>query len=163
DPASILNSTPAPADSGNYTTLGTEGTGVVGAAGYTSTATSVPPFNDVFVNTALGDFHIPPGSFAVDKGINSYIVGGLQLVPATGRRPCPRAHTRRPRRARRGPRPCTRRGRRRRPPRRSRRRRRRRIRRPIPRRTRRRTLPRTPRLTRRRTRRRRRIRRRTLR
>ncbi len=51
-------------DAGNWTTAGTEGTGVVGSTTVT--------FSDVFVAGTPPNLHLKSGSFAINRGVNSW-------------------------------------------------------------------------------------------
>ncbi|MEK6303384.1 MAG: C25 family cysteine peptidase [Acidobacteriota bacterium] len=69
-------------DSGNRTTTGAEGVGVIGCT-FADCATT-HTLSEIFVNPAVNDFHLktlPPLSPATDKGTNSF-VSGQERVPA---------------------------------------------------------------------------------
>ena len=64
-------------DSGNWTTAGSEGTGIAGA-------TSVS-FSSVFVSSSPIDLHLKSGSCAINRGVNSWSPpdGSIGAIPAS--------------------------------------------------------------------------------
>ena len=95
-PAQVLDAT----DSGNRTTLGTEGTGIAGCTfsspTYASPCLNTHSFDEIFVAAGSNNFHLKtttsplPRSPAIDFGVNSYVDGGLEWVPGTSNtRGCP--------------------------------------------------------------------------
>lgn len=69
-------------DSGNRTTTGVEGFGIVGCT--FADCLSTHALSEIFVNPAVNDYHLktlPPISPASDKGIDSFVNGGSERVP----------------------------------------------------------------------------------
>ena len=78
--AQTLNST----DSGNWTTLGSEGPdadGVTPAVGIIG-ATAATSYSSIFVDPVGWDFHLADGSPAIDRGVGTYTHGAREWVPA---------------------------------------------------------------------------------